>query len=137
VSELESIARTRAVFSDAVRSGDGTAASAVYTADARLLPPAATSLAGRAAIASYWQAGVETGLSEAAFESSELHRFDAVAYEIGRYTLRLTAEDGGAVVDCGDYLIVHERQADGSWLWAVEMFNPDVPAARPEEGSRS
>jgi hypothetical protein len=27
-------------------------------------------------------------------------------------------------------VLVHERQADGSWRWAVEMFNSDVPPAR-------
>jgi len=24
-------------------------------------------------------------------------------------------------------LLVHERQEDGSWRWAVETFNPDTP----------
>jgi ketosteroid isomerase-like protein len=57
---------------------------------------------------------------------------NGVAVETGRYVLA-----GGAVVlDRGKYLVLHRRQADGSWRRAVDVFNPDVPAAarpQPEE----
>jgi len=127
VDEQEAIAATHEAFVEAVRSGDAEAAAAVYASGARLLPPVAAPLEGREAIASYWQAGVDAGLVEAALEARELRRFDGVAYEVGRYSLRLEPADGATVVDRGAYVLVHERQGDGSWHWAVEMFNPDAP----------
>jgi ketosteroid isomerase-like protein len=127
VDERDTIAATHGAFAEAVRKGDAEAAAAVFAAGARLLPPTAGEVEGREAIAAYWRTGVETGLVDAALEARDLRRFDGVAYEVGRYTLRLEPADGPAVVDRGDYVLVHERQDDGNWQWAVEMFNPDVP----------
>jgi ketosteroid isomerase-like protein len=132
VDEQDAIAATHGAFVNAVRSGNAEAAAAVYAAAARLLAPSAGPVEGREAIASYWRTGVETGLVDADLEARDLRQFDGVAYEVGRYTLRVEPNDGPVVVDQGDYLLVHERQDDGSWQWAVEMFNPDaLTAARP------
>jgi uncharacterized protein (TIGR02246 family) len=125
VDERDAIAATHERFERAVREGDAAGAAAVYERRARLLPPVAAPLEGRDAIASYWQAGVDAGLVAAELEPSELRHFDGVAYEIGRYSLRLEPADGPAVIDSGAYVLVHLRQDDGSWRWAVEMFNPD------------
>jgi hypothetical protein len=43
-----------------------------------------------------------------------------------RRALRREPAESGPVVDRGKYLLVHERQDDGSWRRAVEMFNPDA-----------
>jgi ketosteroid isomerase-like protein len=133
------IAETRAAFAAALRRGDARAASAVYADEATLLPPSAELMHGRPAIEAFWQAGVEAGISEVELEALELERRDGLAYEIGRYALWLEPAEGGTVVDRGKYVLVHERQADGSWQWAVEMFNPDAPPARtggrPKEGN--
>jgi uncharacterized protein (TIGR02246 family) len=133
VDEQDAIAATHGAFVKAVRSGDAEAAAAVYATAARLLPPSAGPVEGREAIASYWRTGVETGLVDADLEARDLRQFDGVAYEVGRYTLRVKPNDGPVVVDQGDYVLVHERQDDGSWQWAVEMFNPDaLTTARPK-----
>jgi uncharacterized protein (TIGR02246 family) len=127
VDDRNAIAATHQTFERAVREGNATAAAAVYARGARLLPPVAAPLEGREAIASYWQAGVDAGLVEAALEAREVRHFDDVAYEVGRYSLRLEPVGSATVVDRGAYVLVHERQDDGSWRWAVEMFNPDAP----------
>lgn len=126
----------RDAFVGALQSGDAKAASASYTPDARLLAPSAALFRGREAIERFWRAGVETGISEVQLETLELVRLNGLAYEIGRYELGLTPPDGIPVVDRGKYVRVHEQQADGSWLWAVEMFNPDVPPA-PKRATRN
>ena len=124
------IGASRAAFAAALRGGDAAAAAAVYSDDARLLPPSARPLKGREAITAFWRAGVEAGISDVELDALELERVDGLAYEIGRYALQLEPAEGGTVVDRGNYLVVHERQEDGSWRWAVEMFNPDsTPAA--------
>jgi ketosteroid isomerase-like protein len=119
------IARARADFVDALRGGDAAAASAVYADDAQLLAPSAELFAGREAIASFWRAGLDAGIAGIELEELTLEGGDSVAWEIGRYALRLEPADGNPVVDRGKYLLVHERQEDGSWRRAVEMFNPE------------
>jgi uncharacterized protein (TIGR02246 family) len=135
----EALAETRAAFVTALRDGDPEAAAAVYADDARLLAPSADLLQGRQAIERFWAAGVAAGVCDVELEPLELERNDSLAYEIGRYALKLRDGDAGMVVDRGKYVLVHARQEDASWRWAVEMFNPDTPpatAARPEEGRR-
>ena len=101
-----------------------------------MLAPSAELFRGRAAIERFWKAGVDTGISEVRLETLELVRRSGFAYEIGRYASSgLRPADGIPLVDRGKYLRVHEQQADGSWLWAVEMFNPDArsPRERPAD----
>jgi ketosteroid isomerase-like protein len=129
------IGKARDVFVVALESGDARAASASYTPDARLLTPSAELFRGRPAIERFWMAGLDTGISEVLLETLELVRRNGFAYEIGRYELGLRPADGMPVVDRGKYVRVHEQQADGSWLWALEMFNPD--AATPRERTTS
>lgn len=116
-------------FVGAIACSDAKSASASYTLDARLLAPSAELFRGRAAIERFWKAGVDTGISEVRLETLELVRRSGFAYEIGRYVLGLRPADGPSLVDRGKYLRVHEQQSDGSWLWAVEMFNPEIRPA--------
>jgi ketosteroid isomerase-like protein len=124
------IGRARDAFIGALQGGDAKAASASYTANARLLAPSAELFRGRQAIERFWRAGVDTGISEVELETLELVQLAGFAYEIGSYALRLRPADGASVVDRGKYVRVHEQQADGSWLWAVEMFNPRAQSPR-------
>ena len=125
----EAIAETRASFVEALQCGDAAAAASVYAETARLLPPSAEPMEGREAITAFWRAGIESGISAVDLEPREIERRDGLAYEIGRYALRLRAADGGTVIDRGYYLLVHERQPDGTWRRAVEMFSPCAPPA--------
>jgi ketosteroid isomerase-like protein len=125
----DAIATTRAAFVEALARGDATAAAAVYTDRARLLPPAAEAMEGRDAIEAFWKAGIESGVSEVELETMAFDSRGSLAYEIGRYALRLRDVNGGTVVDCGKYVLVHQRQLDGTWRRAVEMFSPDMPPA--------
>jgi uncharacterized protein (TIGR02246 family) len=126
----DGIDAARARFSAALERGDAQEAAAVYADDARLLPPSAELLQGRGAIEAFWRAGLDAGVSGVELETVELERGGSLAYEIGRYALRLRPAEGGTVVDRGKYILVHARQKDGSWRRAVEMFNPDSPPSR-------
>jgi len=120
---------SRAAFAAALRGGDAAAAAAVYSEDASLLPPSAEPLKGRDAITAFWRAGVEAGISDVELDALELERVGGLAYEIGRYALRLRPAGGATVVDRGSYVLVHAQQTDGSWRRAVEMFSPDAQPA--------
>jgi ketosteroid isomerase-like protein len=133
VSEVKRIDETRAAFSRALANGDAKAISILYAEDAMLLPPAAPTLKGAEEIERFWRAGIEAGISEVEREPLQVESKDGLAYEVGRYVLRLDPADGDAVIDRGSYFLVHERQPDGSWLRAVETFNPELPPARADE----
>jgi ketosteroid isomerase-like protein len=137
MDEHTEIAESRAAFADALERGDPAGASALYADDAKLLPPSAGVIEGRAAIEAFWRAGIDVGISQADFETFDFHRHDGLAYEIGRYALRLKPAHGGTVVDRGKYLLIHERQSDGSWRRAAEMFHPDDPSTGSREGGDS
>jgi ketosteroid isomerase-like protein len=118
---------TRAL-ADALARGDARAAAALYADDGKLLSPAAELFAGRGDIEGYWRAGIALGLSGLEVDGVEVESSNGLAVETGRYVLA----GGPLVLDRGKYLVLHRRQADGTWRRAVDVFNPDVPApARP------
>lgn len=131
------LAATRAVFADALNHGDAKAVASVYADTARLLAPSAELIEGRDAIEAFWQTGLDAGVAHVELEAAEVHSQDRMAYEIGRYVLRLHPGADGTVVDRGRYVLVLEQAADGSWRRAVEMFNPETPRAGPRGADRS
>lgn len=132
-------------FVDGIRLGDATAAAAAYAVGARLIAPSTEVIEGRPGIEAFWQAGIDAGIRDIDREPLAFHGHGSVAFEIGRYTIRLRPAEGGCVVDHGKYLLVHERDDDSAWRWAVEMFSPDgapeifpdVPEAPGEEVARN
>lgn len=112
------------LFAQALEAGDASAASSAYAEGATLVAPSAGLLRGRTEIEAFWGAGISAGISEAVFESVAFERRDGVAYEVGRYRLRLEDDDGVAY-DHGSYMAVHERQSDGSWQWGAQMLSAD------------
>jgi ketosteroid isomerase-like protein len=122
-------------FLDAIRGGDPVAAAVGYADDARLLAPSSTVIEGRAAIESFWRAGLEAGIRSVEVESVRIDRHGGFAVEIGHYAMRLPQPDGDDVVDRGSYLRVHEPTPHGGWAWALEAFTPEGdPQVAPRVG---
>ena len=119
------IREAQATFLAALDRRDAKGAAAAYATDARLLPPFSDVMAGRDAIEAFWQAGLDTGLAALELESLKIKRNDRIAYEVGRYAMHVRPQEGECVADRGTYVLVHERQADGSWRRVVEMFGPE------------
>jgi ketosteroid isomerase-like protein len=113
----------RQAFAAALSAGNASLASHAYAEGAILFPPAAEVVEGRQAIEAYWRAGMQAGMTEVELEPLRFEQREAIAYELGRYRLLMDGEQG-SVVDKGTYTVIHERQPDGSWLRAAEMFNP-------------
>lgn len=130
------VRETTAALAGAVNRGDAAHAASLYVEDARLLASAAEPIAGRGAIRSYWQAGVELGVV-LRLEPLEVELAGPFAVEIGRYAFSLGGDGVGEPVDRGTYLVLHRRQADGSWRRSVDVFNPDGPAAALESGKEA
>jgi ketosteroid isomerase-like protein len=50
------------------------------------------------------------------------------AFERGRYDITIAPRAGGeAMDDIGKYITVYQRQADGSWKIARDIWNSDRP----------
>jgi uncharacterized protein (TIGR02246 family) len=56
-----------------------------------------------------------------------------LAYAIGEFEYSLKDAAGNLVSDRGKWIDVFEKQADGSWLCSVGMFNSDLPAVGAPE----
>ena len=121
----DSIADQRAYFGDAVRRGDAESACLVYASDAHLLAPSARPIVGRDDIRAFWQAGIDAGVADISLIADEIKQNDGLAYETGAYSFGVAAGDGKQrVVERGHYVQVYQRQSDGSWQRAVEIFSP-------------
>lgn len=121
-----------ATLTAAIANGDPSAVAACYAEAARLLAPGAGLLNGRAEIERFWRTGIELGLASLDLEHLACDQSAALAYELGRYELRLAPPESAPIVESGHYLVVHKHQGE-DWGRAVEFFAPD----RPTEGNRS
>jgi ketosteroid isomerase-like protein len=118
------LASHRDQFMGSLRAHDAAGASTAYAADASLLPPAAGVVRGRDQIRQFWQAGLDSGLADLALESVSLTERDAVAFEIGRYAMRVEPVDGDSTTERGHYVQIHQLQPDGAWQTTVEIVSP-------------
>jgi len=55
------------------------------------------------------------------------------AYGFGKFEYSLKDDAGNPVTDIGKWVDVFEKQADGSWLCSVVMFNSDLPTGGASE----
>jgi ketosteroid isomerase-like protein len=117
-----------AAFGSNLGSGNGEALAAAYTEDARVLPPGAPAVVGRAAIKAFWEGFLAlkpqgTITAEAVWANGPL--------AVERGTVKLSYTPPGAttpVTEVGKYL-VHWHRVDGKWLIADDIWNLDTPPA--------
>lgn len=90
----------------------------IYTADARILPPGAPMVAGRAGIKKFWTDAV-TGLNatSAVLTSIDVMPVGDAVVEIGKAVL--TAGLGQLEAK----YVVYWRNEDGRWKWHVDIWN--------------
>lgn len=114
---------------DRFNRGDIAAAMAVYTEEARILPPNTDMIKGKQAIQLFWQGALDMGVKEAILETVELMTMgEDTACEIGRYTLKIQPKGGETITDLGKYVVVWKLQ-DGSWNWDIDIWNSNLPAS--------
>ena len=115
-------------FEHGVEIGSADAVAAVYADDAVLLAPDVARLEGRQAIRDYWAGGLAAGIRGVTLETIELDAVGDLAVEVGAFTLRLSPSEQPESIVLGKYLVVHRRQADGAWRWAIDVFNTNGAA---------
>lgn len=127
------IRNTDAQWAKAAASKDVDATVAYYSDDASLLPPNAPMASDKASIHAAWAGllGPGTNLSWQATKV-EAARSGDLGYVIGTYQLEGKDAAGKEQSDRGKFVEVWKKQADGNWKAAVDIFNSDLPVAKPE-----
>ena len=91
----------------------------VYTAGARILPPGAPMMEGRAQIKSFWaQAIAAMDVKSVTLATVNAEPAGDGVVEIGRAELTL----GGGQTVVAKY-VVHWKQEDGAWKWHTDIWN--------------
>lgn len=113
-------------FSEAFARQDAAAATAVYTADATILPPGQQRLTGREAIRAFWQGLMDGGVRQVVLQTDDLLVAASadLAREIGTATLTIRGASGEEQTATVKFVVVWRHQ-DGAWRWHTDIWNAD------------
>jgi ketosteroid isomerase-like protein len=100
-----------------------------YAEDAALLPPNQPLVRGHEQIGDTIRRLLDADFGILSIKTVMLDASGDLAYRIGRYRL------GKPAPDCGKFVEVFRRQADGSWRCVAHILNGDSAAGDPKEGS--
>lgn len=118
------MARTNDLFnSEVFLKGNLAVLDDIYTADARILPPGAPMITGRAGIKDFWSNVIQSMNAKSAVLSSvDVMPAGDGLIEIGRAVLTIQPE-GQGTSDVEVKYLVCWRQEDGHWKWHVDIWN--------------
>lgn len=129
-SDLQAINRLQDLVDAAIVAGDTEAYVALIADDAVLMPPNAPAVIGKGAIRA-WNEEMSKQFRFESYKSVD----DEVVVTGGWAFRRATAEwtlipsaGGVPVTETGKFIIIYERQADGSWKVARDIWNTNTPA---------
>ncbi len=99
-----------------------------YSDDAIVLPPNATGAATKEAIRNVWKDMFASPSLVISWQPTRVQvgKSGEMAWVRGRYELTMNDERGKPIDDRGKYLEVWEKQTDGNWKCAAEMWNSDL-----------
>jgi ketosteroid isomerase-like protein len=106
---------------------------AFYSDDAIVFPPNATSAATKETIRNGWKEMFATPGFVITWQSTRVQvgKSGEMAWVSGRYALTMNDASGKPNNDRGKYLEVWEKQPDGNWKCAADMWNSDLAASAP------
>ncbi len=120
------IEEANAKFGEAARLGDAAALAALYTEDARLLPPNSEMIEGREGIETFWGGGFQMGIKDVVLTTVDVLGMGELVCEIGRYDLTIQPEGQDPIKDNGKYLVVWKKAMDGTWKLHVDIWNSNL-----------
>lgn len=115
----------------AATAGDGNAISALYSADATLLPPGEPMRQGEAA-KQYWVDFTNSFSGPIELSTTAIEGRGNLAVAVGTYRMTVTPKKAGAKplpTDEGKYIEVLEKQDDGSWKIIYDIWNSNAAPA--------
>lgn len=126
---LEAIDRIRDSHVGALNANDADAWVSCFAADGVQMPPNDAANIGIENIRA-WSTGMLTTFRvEFSLDVDEIELAgERWAFERGGYTIALTPAAGGpSIGDSGKYITIYQRQVDGSWLMARDIWNSNQP----------
>src|SRR5258706_9673187 len=120
------MAATNALFNDEVfLKRNYSALDDIYTSDARILPPGAPMISGRAAIKDFWAGLIPSvNATSAVLSSVDVMATGDGVVEIGKALLTVSP-DGQGTAEMEVKYVVYWRQEDSRWKWHVDIWNPN------------
>ena len=109
---------------------------AYYSDDAIVLPPNATSATSKESIRNAWKDMLASPGFVITWEPKKvkLGKSGEMAWVSGTYELTMNDASGKPSNDRGKYLEVWEKQSDGNWKCAADMWNSDLTASTSTPG---
>jgi uncharacterized protein (TIGR02246 family) len=122
-TEVLAIARA---WENYANTRDARGLATLYTENATLLPPGQPAVSGRQNIETFWRGFLDLGASDARLKSIHVAGSGDLVYEIGEFSAMMPQPSGGTAPGTGKYLVVFERQPDGSLRMAADMFSSNA-----------
>jgi ketosteroid isomerase-like protein len=106
---------------------------AFYSDDGIVFPPNAASATTKDAIRNRWKEMLTSPGFVISWQPTKVQvgKSGEMAWVSGRYKLRTNDANGKPISDRGKYLEVWEKQTDGNWKCAADMWNSDLSASAP------
>ena len=102
---------------------DADAMAALYTQDAKLMPPNGDFIEGNAAVGAFWGSMFDAGFDGLTIETLEVYGNGNNVAEVGLWTLTLNGEE----VDNGKFIVIWKK-LQGKWYVHRDCFNSNNPA---------
>lgn len=127
-ADIEAVKQVTQMEAQAVSAGDMNGHLSTLTADAKALPPNAPMLDGTEAIRGWLQDMYDQFTTNLVYSESEVTVSGDWAMERFQGTLTMTPKAGGdAIVESLKGVHIFQRQADGSWKIALDVWNSNTP----------
>jgi uncharacterized protein (TIGR02246 family) len=121
------ILQTAEAYRQAVLNGNAAAVTALFREDAVEMPPFQQAVAGRNAIAKFYEGAFHSPakVTEFTFSHTETSVHGDVAIDVGTYKRGMTTP-GGPMDATGPYVVIL-KQTEGKWRIAYLIYNCDCP----------
>ena len=127
-SNILEIKKVNQKYLEFYNSGNYEGVASLHTEDAVVMPPNVPARIGKDQIMSAIKEEVDMGFTDLKFIENDIKIFGNLAYDEGSYSLNVKSEKGEVIDnDSGKYLVVWEKQNDGSWLMKKDIWNSDLP----------
>lgn len=114
-------------FMDAFNRRDAEGIAALYTKDAKLLPPNSEMITGTQSIEAFWQGAMSLGIKDPKLETIAIEARGDLACEVGRYTMTIQPPGSSRVTDVGKYVVVWKNEG-GAWKLSIDIWNTNSKA---------
>jgi len=115
-------------YDAAIESGDLEAILAIHSDDSVRMPPNEPTIIGKEGIRSWYQSLFDRVTLELEVSQKEIEILGDWAFERGTFSIIETSKgDGELINDNGKWVIMSQRQPDGSWKRARAIWSSDNP----------